>query len=110
LWESLQIKDAGTQGNPSRILLAKHELRFNADSQNLRQVPVFRQRISTTTRGFELRFLTMAFLAIGGRPSRTFPSRKMGVQFAVVAVDYFTKWAEAEALSSITAKCIEKFL
>jgi hypothetical protein len=32
------------------------------------------------------------------------------VQFAVVAVDYFTKWAKADALSSITAKYIEKFL
>jgi transposase InsO family protein len=52
----------------------------------------------------------MTLLAMGGKPSRTFPSRKGGVQFAVVAVDYFTKWAEAEALSSITAKCLEKFL
>jgi ribonuclease HI len=39
-----------------------------------------------------------------------FPQGKGGVWFAVVAVDYFTKWAEAKALSSITAKCIEKFL
>jgi hypothetical protein len=27
-----------------------------------------------------------------------------------VAVDYFTKWAEVEALSSITTKCIKRFL
>jgi hypothetical protein len=39
-----------------------------------------------------------------------FPQGKGGVRFAVVAVDYFTKWAEAETLSNITAKCIEKFL
>jgi ribonuclease HI len=39
-----------------------------------------------------------------------FPQGKGGVRFAVVVVDYFTKWVEAEALSSITAKCIEKFL
>jgi transposase InsO family protein len=52
----------------------------------------------------------MALLVVGGRPSRTIPSRKGGVRFAVVAVDYFTKWAEVEALSSIITKCIEKFL
>jgi hypothetical protein len=39
-----------------------------------------------------------------------FPQGKGGVRFTVVAVDYFTQLAEAEALSSITAKCIEKFL
>ncbi|XP_059431476.1 uncharacterized protein LOC132164979 [Corylus avellana] len=33
-----------------------------------------------------------------------------GVRFAVVAVDYFTKWTEVEALVNITAKAIEQFL
>ncbi|XP_059442062.1 uncharacterized protein LOC132174420 [Corylus avellana] len=35
---------------------------------------------------------------------------KGGVRFAVVTVDYFTKWAEVEALVNIIAKNIEKFL
>ena len=39
-----------------------------------------------------------------------FPWEKGGVRFAVMVVDYFTKWVEVEALSSITAKCIERFL
>ncbi|XP_059446338.1 uncharacterized protein LOC132177877 [Corylus avellana] len=38
------------------------------------------------------------------------PTGKGGVRFVVVVVDYFTKWAEAEALVNITAKNIEKFL
>jgi hypothetical protein len=38
------------------------------------------------------------------------PCGKKGVQFAVVAIDYFTKWAEVEALVNITAKSIEQFL
>jgi hypothetical protein len=46
----------------------------------------------------------------GGRPSQTLPSGNGGVRFVVVAVDYFMKWAKAEVLSSITTKCIEKFL
>jgi hypothetical protein len=38
------------------------------------------------------------------------PRGKWGVQFAVVAVDYFTKWAEVEPLVNITAKTIQRFL
>ncbi|XP_059436668.1 uncharacterized protein LOC132169694 [Corylus avellana] len=38
------------------------------------------------------------------------PRGKGGVCFTVVAVDYFTKWAEVEALVNITAKSIERFL
>jgi transposase InsO family protein len=32
------------------------------------------------------------------------------VKFAIVAVDYFTKWAEAEALTSITTQNVTWFL
>ncbi|XP_059436368.1 uncharacterized protein LOC132169334 [Corylus avellana] len=35
---------------------------------------------------------------------------KGGVRFVVVAVDYFTKWAEVEALVNKTTKCMERFL
>ncbi|CAL9024364.1 unnamed protein product [Prunus brigantina] len=38
------------------------------------------------------------------------PPGKGQVKFAVVAVDYFTKWAEAEALTTITAAKIEHFV
>ena len=33
-----------------------------------------------------------------------------GAQYAVVVVDYFTKWVEAEALTSITPIKIKKFV
>ncbi|XP_059436570.1 uncharacterized protein LOC132169570 [Corylus avellana] len=36
------------------------------------------------------------------------PRGKGGVRFAVVVVDYFTKWAEVEALLNITANAIER--
>jgi transposase InsO family protein len=38
------------------------------------------------------------------------PVRKGGWKFLVVAVDYFTKWAEAEALAAITTANIITFL
>ena len=38
------------------------------------------------------------------------PKAKGGVKYAVVAVDYFTKWAEAAPLATITAKKITDFV
>ena len=38
------------------------------------------------------------------------PKAKGGVKYAVVAVDYFTKWAEAEPLTTITAKKLKDFV
>ena len=38
------------------------------------------------------------------------PTAPGGLKFAVVAVDYFTKWAEAIPLSSITEKNLTKFI
>ena len=35
---------------------------------------------------------------------------KGGVKYAVVAVDYFTKWVEAEPLASITTKKVLDFV
>ncbi|XP_060967074.1 uncharacterized protein LOC133035241 [Cannabis sativa] len=37
------------------------------------------------------------------------PKGKGGVKYAVVAVDYFTKWAEAKALATITAAKLREF-
>ena len=41
---------------------------------------------------------------------RPLPMGRGQVTFAVIAVDYFTKWAEAEPLATITGKQIEKFV
>ena len=38
------------------------------------------------------------------------PKGKGGVKYAVVAVDYFTKWTEAEPLATITAKKLVEFV
>ena len=40
----------------------------------------------------------------------TLPARKGGVCYAVVAIDYFTKWAEVEPLATITSKKVLDFV
>nr|KYP75220.1 Pol polyprotein [Cajanus cajan] len=39
-----------------------------------------------------------------------FPIAKGQCKFVLVAVDYFTKWIEAEPLATITANNVQKFL
>ncbi|XP_041026974.1 uncharacterized protein LOC121267179 [Juglans microcarpa x Juglans regia] len=39
-----------------------------------------------------------------------FPEGKGEVKFVIVAVDYFTKWVEVEALATVTAQAIMRFL
>lgn len=39
-----------------------------------------------------------------------FPMAAYKRRFLIVAVDYFTKWVEAEPVASITSKAIEKFV
>ena len=39
-----------------------------------------------------------------------FPKGRGSAQYAVVVVDYFIKWVEAEALVSITPRKIKKFV
>jgi hypothetical protein len=46
----------------------------------------------------------------GGRYSGTLTPKKGAVRLTIVAVDYFTKWAKAEAMVNIKAKGIERFL
>ena len=38
------------------------------------------------------------------------PKGRDSVQYTVVVVDYFTKWVEAEALTSITPAKIKEFI
>ena len=42
--------------------------------------------------------------------SNTFPQATRNQRFVLVAVDYFTKWVEAEALANIRDLDVKKFL
>ena len=46
----------------------------------------------------------LAFAVWGIDLIGSLPTGKGGVKYAIVAVDYFTKWTKAEPLASITAK------
>lgn len=39
-----------------------------------------------------------------------FPQEKCGVKYKIIAMDYFTKWAKAEPMVTITSKAVTRFL
>ena len=51
----------------------------------------------------------MAIRTMGARHPWPFPRATSNCYFVLVAVDYFTKWAEAEALANIWDVDVKKF-
>lgn len=66
------------------------------------------QRLSNVPRALPVELTTMSspwpFAVWGIDLIGSLPVRKGGVKFAIMAVDYFTKWAEAKPLANIIAK------
>ena len=67
---------------------------------------ILRDSSSSSIRANHVDF-PMAIRGMGNRPHRLSPNWQGRSKYAVVAVDYFTKWTEAEPLATITSK---KFL
>ncbi|KAL0433278.1 UNVERIFIED_CONTAM: hypothetical protein Slati_2662100 [Sesamum latifolium] len=63
-----------------------------------------------TRRGSYYHVVPMPLCAMGGRHCRSFSPAPGQKKFLLVAVDYFTKWVEAEPLSRITETEVMKFI
>src|SRR5688572_30096145 len=106
---SRRAEGPGRKGDPPRFLLARNDLRRKSGRKVLRRLPeVFsslRQplAIHKTDRPY------MASPALGPSHHRALPTAQGNLKFAFVAVEYFTKWIEARAVSTITSKTAQKF-
>jgi hypothetical protein len=49
----------------------------------------------------------LATTKMGHRPHRPFTTFERGNKFAVVAVEYFTRWIEAKPLATITSETVK---
>ena len=83
-------------------------LTLNTDAQEYVKKCDKCQRFADTPRAPLVELTTMTspwtFAVSGIDLIGSLPTGKGGVKYAIVAVDYFTKWVEAEPLASITAK------
>ncbi|CAI9782263.1 unnamed protein product [Fraxinus pennsylvanica] len=53
---------------------------------------------------------SLVICQMGGRPNTAYAKRKRLASYVIVAIDYFTKWIEAEPLAKITEANTSKFI
>lgn len=73
-------------------------------------MPNARTYISLLARRANVDHHTLAFREVGVDIMWPMPPSQGGVKFALIVVDYFTKWVQAETLSTIMASNITKFI
>ena len=92
------------------ILLAYNTQRFDRPSQEMQNLPGARQNIAPPVRAPNINHQPLALPAVGFRHIGTSAIGKGQCKFIIVAVDYFTKWAEAEPFATITEQKIRNFV
>ena len=76
----------------------------------MRQVPEVFQRSTPPSKAYDTNQQSLALFSIGIDIVGSFPKGKGQTKFTVVAIDYFTKWTEVEALTTITTLKIQNFV
>ena len=100
----------GRKGLEIGILLAHNTQRSNRPSQEMQDLPGARQDLTPPIRALDVNHKPLAFPTMGFEHTGPLPLRKGQCKFIIVAVDYFTKWAEAEPLATITEQKMRNFV
>jgi hypothetical protein len=97
------------QGDPSRILLARYNLRRESSHEVVRSLPEVFSPLGQPFRVHQADCPHMATSTLGLDIVGPLPTAQDNLKFTFVAVEYFTKWIEARAVSTITSKTAQKF-
>ncbi|KAL0454554.1 UNVERIFIED_CONTAM: hypothetical protein Slati_0794600 [Sesamum latifolium] len=92
------------------ILLANHEAGYNPISKQVRKVPEAFLSHTSASRTLTTMLSPCPFRQWGIDIVGPFPLAAGQRKFLLVAVDYFTKWVEAEPLARITEGEVMKFI
>ena len=76
----------------------------------MRQVSKILKYPEVTSRKAHLHDLTMAFCSMGIDLIGQLPIARPAFKYDVIAIDYFTKWAEAKPLATISSKKVQDFV
>jgi transposase InsO family protein len=106
---SRRAKGPSRKGDPPRILLARNDLRRKSGHKVLRSLPEVFSLIRQPLAIHKADRSHMASRALGPGHRRALPTAQGNIKFTFVAVEYFTKWIEARAVSTITSKTAQKF-
>ena len=102
--------DVGGKSLKTGILLSHNAQRRDRTSQEVQSLSGAHQNISPPIRVADFSHKPLAFSVVGLDILGPLPIGKGQCKFVVVAVDYFTKWAEAEPLATITEKKVRNFV
>ena len=109
--KSYRSSGISREGPKAGILLAHNTQRLDRPSQEMQDLPGACQDLTPPIRALNINYKPLAFLTMGGLDILgPLPLGKDQCKFIIVAVDYFTKWAEAEPLATITEQKIRNFV
>lgn len=97
------------KGTKSGVLLAYFEKGCNSICTKVHQMPMFLPYPKTTISKTNGDIHPLAVCQVENRPHSPLPKGRGNASFAIVAIDYFTKWVEAESLTKITEVNTSKF-
>jgi len=111
LWKPHRQANSILKAYPSKLLLTKDKGRLHELCEKMRTLPKTCRLEPLTSRGVAFDLQPMAFHTWGNWQSQT--SRGVAIrqmEYLVVAIEYFTKWIEAEPVAQITTPKIQHFV
>ena len=108
--ESYRSSSISKKGLETGILLAYNTQRRNRPSKEVQNLPRARQDLTPPIRTLNVNHKPLALPTMGFGYTGTSAPGKSQCKFIIVTVDYFTKWAEAEPLATITEQKIRNFV
>jgi hypothetical protein len=97
------------QGLVPRVLLASHCVHSKSRSLLMRSIPEILTSSGGTFVVHKADHPHLASTMVGPRHSGPLPTAQGNLKFAFIVVEYFTKWIQARAISTITAKTTQMF-
>ena len=106
---SLRAQGPRCQGDPSRILLPAIICAANRVTRSCEACQKFSPRSGNPSQFTKMIAHTWPLQRWGLDIVGPLPTAQGNLKFTFVAVEYFTKWIEARAVSTITSKTAQKF-
>ena len=92
------------------VLLAHNAQGRKKISQKMQSLSGARQNLSPLIRATDVSYKPLAFSVVGTGHIGTSAIGKGQCKFIVIAMDYFTKWAEVEPLATIIEQKVRNFV
>ena len=110
MWKSRRGSSSGCKSSPCRLLLANDEGGLQEVCSMLQAVSAARRLAKAPPEELKSIYSPWPFHTWGIDILGPFPLAVRQMKYLVVAIEYFTKWIEAEPVAQITAHKIESFV